>query len=114
MSRTILALCAGLLVAQPAAANFLTYAEWARMKPDMRAIYIAGAFDALITFAMNDEQRAVNAHYNNCIAQSKMTVAQLAENVRKYAKGKPNLQDFVETPLINYLYEFCGAPPRGN
>ncbi len=114
MQRTVLALCAGLLFAQPAAANFLTYAEWARMNPDMRAIYIAGAFDALITFAMNDEQRAVNAHYNNCVARSKMTVAQLAENVRHYAKSKSNLQDYVETPLINYLYEFCGAPPSGN
>ena len=63
---------------------------------------------------MNDEQRAVNAHYNSCIARSKMNVAQLAENVRKFAKSKPNLQDYVETPLINYLYEFCGVPPRGN
>lgn len=114
MPRTILALCAGLLIAQPAAANFLTYAEWARMKADMRAIYIAGAYDALITFAMSDEQRAVNAHYSNCITRSKMTVAQLAENVRQYAKGKPNLQDYVETPLINYLYAFCGAPPKAN
>ncbi len=114
MPRTILALCAGLFIAQPAAANFLTYAEWARMKPDMRAIYMAGAFDALVTFAMSDEQRAVNAHYNDCITRSKMTVAQLAENVRQFAKGKPNLQDYVETPLINYLYSFCGAPPKAN
>jgi len=43
-----------------------------------------------------------------------MTVAQLAESVRQYAKDKPNLQDYVETPLINYLYEFCGAPPKAN
>ena len=48
MPRIVLVLCAGLLIAQPAAANFLTYAEWAGMNPDMRAIYIAGAFDALI------------------------------------------------------------------
>ncbi len=114
MPRMALALCAGLFIAQPAAANFLTYAEWLRMNPDKRAVYIAGAFDALITFAMSDEQRAVNAHYNNCIANSKMTVAQLAENVRQFAKGKPNLQDYVETPLINYLYQFCGAPPQRN
>jgi len=114
MQRTVLALCAGLLIAQPAADNFLTYAEWVRMKPDMRAIYVAGAYDALITFAMSDEQRAVNAHYSNCITRSKMTVAQLAESVRQYAKDKPNLQDYVETPLINYLYEFCGAPPKAN
>jgi hypothetical protein len=114
MARIVLALCAGLFIAQPAAANFLTYAEWVRMNADMRAIYIAGAYDALITFAMSDEQRAVNAHYSNCITRSKMTVSQLAENVRKFAKDKPKLQDFVETPLINYLYEYYGAPPKGN
>jgi hypothetical protein len=114
MARIVLALCPGLFIAQPAAANFLTYAEWVRMNADMRAIYIAGAYDALITFAMSDEQRAVNAHYSNCITRSKMTVSQLAENVRKFAKDKPKLQDFVETPLINYLYEYCGAPPKGN
>lgn len=114
MSRIILVLCSGLFIAQPAAANFLTYAEWVRMNAEMRAIYIAGAYDSLITFAMSDEQRAVNAHYSDCITKSKLTVSQLAENVRKFAKDKAKLQDFVETPLISYLYEYCGAPPKVN
>ncbi len=37
--------------------KFLIYAEWARMNADMRAIYVAGAYDALIAFAMSNQQR---------------------------------------------------------
>ena len=35
----------------PAAANFLTYAQWAALPPQLRAFYIAGAFDQLTTIA---------------------------------------------------------------
>jgi hypothetical protein len=56
----------------------LTYSEWERLPEGHRAMYIAGAFDSLIAFAINDDHAKTNSHYQQCILNAKMNNVQLA------------------------------------
>jgi hypothetical protein len=93
-------------------ATYLTYSEWEALAADQRAIYIAGALDALISYAPNGDTKYAT-HIRQCIVRTKMNDSQLAENVRTFASARSQLQS-VQTPisLMSYLIELCGKPPQ--
>jgi hypothetical protein len=107
---TILALTA------PASAGFFTYSEWTTLSPAPRGAYVSGVFDALTTFVTHDEDQALATHYRDCIARSKMTNMQLADNVYSFGSSHPELQRQSAPAVIgSYLFQLCGAlppPPR--
>jgi hypothetical protein len=98
---------------QPSHAAYYTYSEWAGLPPNFRAVYVAGMYDALTSFATTDADIKSAVHYQNCISRAKMQNTQLAENMLAYAGSRPNLQSGgVTGAFINYLIELCGKPPQ--
>jgi hypothetical protein len=93
------------------AAGYVTYAQWAAMSPNLRAVYIAGSIDTLVTLAANDEGAKYGRHYELCLQNAKMNNVQLAENILKFASTRPTLQtSSVQKAMIEYLIDACGKP----
>ena len=91
------------------AVTFYTYAQWAALPADARAFYVAGNFDALITYA----QARMGQQYNQCIEQAGMDSLQLAENLLRFGSTRPALQTGDVTHAMGlYLIETCGKPPQ--
>ena len=103
-----------MLLAWSAAANasYMTYSQWAALPLPGRSLYIAGAFDALVTISRSSDDK-YQAHYNTCLVNAKMMNSQLAENVSTFASTHPELQSGgVVHALLNYLIALCGVPPK--
>jgi hypothetical protein len=89
---------------------YYKYPEWDRLSDQARAVYIAGAYDSLVSIASPDTASA-SRHYSRCVARNQLTSEQLAKNVRTFVTAHPDLQNKpVQAALINYLVELCGAP----
>lgn len=96
----------------PTHAVFYTYSQWDALPANPRAAYMSGFYDALISFAKDEEDAKVGTHYQSCISKSKMTNIQLSDNVRAFASTRPSHQTSgVGGALIGYLIELCGRPP---
>jgi len=110
-SLVIAGLLSVLMIGRTNAQGYYTYAEWDRLSDQARAIYIAGAYDSLITIVSPDTASTAR-HYSKCIS-GRVPVEQLAKNVRTFVAARPDLQKKpVQVGLINYLIELCGAPPN--
>jgi hypothetical protein len=112
-------LVAGAVIAGPvedAYAAFFTYAEWDALPADQRVMYIAGAYDQLTEIGLGDGDTIIinstpSKHYAECVYLSKMSNAQLAENVRTFASTQPEMQtESVPLVLITHLRRACGPP----
>src|SRR5262249_54121674 len=102
-----------LCLATPAAANFYTYSEWRRLPEEMRAAYIAGAFDSLITWVSQGADRGETNYYSEGVTNTHMDNKQLATNVAAFVHTRPELQGkSVPFGLIQYLIGLCGQPPQ--
>jgi hypothetical protein len=112
MKRGAIAALLLLLWALPARANFWTYPEWQALPTELRAAYIAGAFDTFTTIQGSTGDKVmpeVAAHYAQCIESAHMNALQLADNVTKFVATKPELQtSTVPIALVKYLYAACG------
>lgn len=96
-------------LAVPAGASFFSFQEWAAMRPQQRAMYIAGAYDTVTGLASNDADVRRVRHQVTCMANSRMNNNQLAANVLEFAKTKPKLQTGpVVGALLEYLFAACG------
>src|SRR5262245_18110020 len=90
---------------------YYTYAEWDRLSDQARTMYIAGAYDSLISITSSDTV-SIARHYARCVS-GRVPIEQLAKNVRTFVAARPDLQKRpVQVGLINYLIELCGAPPN--
>ena len=99
------------LLLSQANANYFNYERWSRMTPDSRQLYIAGAFDSMVSFSANDIESRINRHYDSCISRLKMTNMSLANNLLDYVNENPDLRGgSVQTAMIKYLIELCGRP----
>ena len=108
----IVAFLSALLIGLANAQVYYKYPEWDRLSDQARAVYIAGAYDSLVSIASPDTAPA-SRHYSKCVARSQLTTEQLAKNVRTFVAAHPDLQKKpVQAGLINYLVELCGAPPN--
>ena len=78
----------------------------------MRAGYIAGAFDSLISLIQGTDTGDTN-YYSECVTNAHMTNLQLATNVATFVDTRPELQGkSVTAGLIGYLIGLCGQPPQ--
>lgn len=102
LSKVVAAVGFAMLASTAAEGVLYTYAAWERETPAARALYIAGAFDSLVGFGGSAEDQITGSHYSTCLALSRMSNSQLADNVRQYASTRPNMQGgSVLHPFIN-------------
>lgn len=111
----MLRLISALLIVISPVANagpFYSYPEWAALDETHRAVYIAGAFDALLGIVRDEADLPTTKHYDNCITRANLSNGELADNLIAFVKTRPDLQRrSVTGALINYLVTFCGPPP---
>jgi len=94
------------------AGQYYTYRQWVALDGTLRSVYIAGVFDSLLGLVKDRNDLPVTKHYDNCITRANMTDGELADNIMAFVKSRPELQErSVSGALINYLIDFCGAPP---
>ena len=109
--RTAIVLIA-LLVSAAAQANYFTYQQWLALTETERVLYISGAYDWFVTILSDEQSETNSSYYRKCIQTAQMTNAQLAENVRNFAKDKPELHTYkMPSVLLGYLIAACGKPP---
>jgi len=107
----IAGLLSALMIGRANAQVYYTYPEWERLSDQARAMYIAGAYDSLVSIA-SAETAPIARHYSKCVS-GRVPVEQLAKNVRTFVAARPDLQKKpVQVALINYLIELCGPPPN--
>ena len=114
MKRVSLGLVMALSSVAPAVAQFHTYSSWERMPPESRTAYVAGVVDSYAYFSKalgSDRAQARAELFYECIRNSGMTSAQLAENIRIFAGPRPAIHtgSFVGA-LIDYLVVACRVP----
>jgi hypothetical protein len=89
---------------------YLNYSQWEQMPPNLREMYVAGAFDAVSTVTV-PERASIARFYNECVAKAGLTTGKLAENMKQYAETQPDLQKKpVPFALMRYLISLCGTP----
>lgn len=94
------------------AGQFYSYRQWVALKETLRSVYIAGVFDSLLGIVKDRNDLPVTKHYDDCITRANMTDSELADNIIAFVKTRPELQErSVSGALMNYLINFCGAPP---
>lgn len=107
----IAGLLSALMIGRANTQVYYTYPEWDRLSDQARTMYIAGAYDSLISIA-SPETASTARHYSKCVS-GRVPIEQLAKNVRTFVAAHPDLQKKpVQVGLINYLIELCGAPPN--
>jgi hypothetical protein len=80
LARSALVTALTLAIAATAArAEYFTYSDWSQAPADFRAAYVAGLYDALVSFADSDKEAKVGTHYQDCVVRAKITSSQLAE-----------------------------------
>jgi len=110
-SLMIVGLLSALMIGRADSQVYYTYAEWDRLSDQARTMYVAGAYDSLVSIASPDTV-STSRHYAKCVS-GRIPVEQLAKNVRTFVAARPDLQKKpVQVGLINYLIEHCGAPPN--
>src|SRR5215475_14665434 len=110
-SLVIAGLLSALMIGRANAQVYYTYEEWERLSDQARTMYIAGAYDSLISIVSPDTASTAR-HYSKCVS-GRVPIEQLAKNVRTFVAARPDLQKKpVQVGLINYLIELCGAPPN--
>jgi hypothetical protein len=91
-SLLIAGLLSALMISQANAQVYYNYPKWDRLNDSARAIYIAGAYDSLISIATSDTASA-SRHYSKCVVSRQLTTEQLAKNVRAFVATRPRLQN---------------------
>ena len=107
-------ICSFLIALSPIAnaGQFYSYRQWVALDETLRSVYIAGVFDSLLGIVKDRNDLPVTKHYDRCITRAKMSNSELADNVVTFVKTRPELQErSVSGALMNYLIDFCGAPP---
>ena len=94
------------------AGQFYSYRQWVALNETLRSVYIAGVFDSLLGIVKDRKDLPATKHYDDCITRANMSDSELANNIIAFVKTRPELQErSVSGALINYLIDFCGAPP---
>jgi hypothetical protein len=89
---------------------FLTYDQWEQLPTSLRQIYISGVFDTVSTITVAEGVISAQ-HYNNCIVQLRMNLAQIAEGTKKLVEVHSDLrQKPAPHTIMMYLISLCGLP----
>jgi hypothetical protein len=96
---------------QPAKALYFLYPEWSALPETTRAVYIAGAFDSLVSHSTDENGRIGSKHFDRCVVGAHMTIGQLSTNVMNFAAQKPELHTLpMPAVMSSYLLAACGSP----
>jgi hypothetical protein len=52
---------------------FLDFADWEKQPEAVRGAYIAGAFDSLVLFTVDEQTRQAGQFFQGCVSAAKMT-----------------------------------------
>jgi hypothetical protein len=107
-------ICLFLITTSPVAyaGQYYSYRQWVALDETLRSVYIAGVFDSLLGIVKDRSDLPVTKHYDDCITRANMSDGELADNIIAFVKTRPELRErSVSGALINYLIDFCGAPP---
>ena len=100
-----------LLMSSSAHAGYITYSQWASFEPGRQSIYIAGAFDLLVSYAPDAAAQKRGQHFLRCVMDADMKNGQLSDNVLAFARATPEVQKYSPmAALIRYLNKLCGEP----
>src|SRR5262249_18268800 len=89
-SLVIAGLLSALMIGRANAQVYYTYAEWDRLSDQARTMYIAGAYDSLVSIASPDTM-SISRRYSRCVS-GRVPIEQLAKNVRTFVAARPDLQ----------------------
>jgi hypothetical protein len=103
-----------LALAPPARAGFLTAEQWLGLSAEEQAAYIAGAYDALVTYVTTPVEIEAIAHYQSCVAHAKLTPVTMATSLKDELGANPKLAaEPAPGAFLKYLVRLCGeAHPK--
>src|SRR5215831_180027 len=78
-SVVVVGLLSALMIGRANAQVYYTYSEWERLSDQARTMYIAGAYDSLISIVSPDTASTAR-HYSKCVS-GRVPIEQLAKNV---------------------------------
>jgi hypothetical protein len=105
----VIALLAGAL---PAAAGMqITYADWAKETPHERELVIAALLEGLTGIPHNDTLGGWTKHFAKCVADNKMTDADLVTGIDGMVAENPTYSSgMLLMGLTHFLELKCGKP----
>ena len=89
-SLVIAGLLSVLMIGRANTQVYYTYPEWDRLSDQARTMYIAGAYDSLVSIS-SPETASISRHYSKCVS-GRVPIEQLAKNVRTFVAARPDLQ----------------------
>src|SRR6516164_9552212 len=108
-SLVIAGLLSALMIGRAHAQVYYTYSEWDRLSDQARTMYIAGAYDSLVSIA-SPETASTSRHYSKCVS-GRGPNQQPSKNGPNFMGGGPSLPKKPgEGGLIQYSIELWGAP----
>ncbi|MGO9358982.1 MAG: hypothetical protein ACLP1D_15120 [Xanthobacteraceae bacterium] len=100
-----------LTLATPSLAGFLTGAQWLKLSAEEQAAYLAGVYDALVTYVTTPVEEQAIAHYQTCAARARLTPESMATSLKSALTEEPKLMsEPVPGPFLKYLVKLCGKP----
>lgn len=91
---------------------FRNYSEWERSRYAEKMAYLAGAFDTLVSVGVEQQGKAMQ-HYDKCMIDSRMDLAQFTDAVSAFGRAHPEAQGpiySVQGTMLQYLIRLCGLP----
>ena len=103
-SLVIAGLLSVLMIGRANAQVYYTYPEWDRLSDQARTMYIAGAYDSLVSISSPDTA-SISRHYSKCVS-GRVPIEQLA---KMGAAGRLAVIDrhdaFKEAKALKHLFE---------
>jgi hypothetical protein len=107
----IVVVAAALMLATPSLAGFLAGAQWLKLSAEEQAAYIAGVYDALVTYVTTPVEAEAVVHYQTCAARARLTPDSMAASLKSALTDEPKLMaEPVPGPFLQYLVKLCGKP----
>ncbi|MDR3466747.1 MAG: hypothetical protein P4M07_12445 [Xanthobacteraceae bacterium] len=104
-------IAAALAFAAPAAAGFLTGAQWLKLSAEEQAAYVAGVYDALVTYSTTTVEAEASAHYQTCAARARLTPESMAAGLKgDLGDDAKLLAEPAPGAFLNYIIKLCGKP----
>jgi len=118
--KTLLATALAITTAAvPATAQPLSYAAWADLPGNERALYLAGAFDQFVTIYAPPAEGGSGfqdfvLHLSACVVGLGLDASEMQEGMIAFAISRPDLQSApIPIILMEYLIAECGLPATG-
>lgn len=100
-----------LALATPATAGFVNGAQWLKLSAEEQSAYVAGVYDALVTYSTSTGESEVNIHYQTCAARARLTPESIVTALKKDFEADAKLMAApMPGTFLAYLVRLCGRP----